>query len=201
MDLKFDPKHIKIDPKHYTLIALIVVFFALGMILGYIVYTPPPDHEVAATPVATPPAGVITATATATPTVIDTVTPLPTEAAPTAAPTETAPQQPNFTAKTYDPEKDKPTKIIELKNNRAQPDTASIKPGNSVLFTITDYTIQSPLTFIMDSYKKDLGKSGAVLVTFNNQGIYKFKVIIPSGDPNIIPREYATGTITVYTVS
>jgi plastocyanin len=199
MDLKIDPKHIKIDPKHYTLIALIVVFFALGMILGYIVYTPTPAYEVAATPTATPPAGVITATPTATPTVKETtVTPVPTDTAPAVTPLK----EPDFTAKSYDPEKDKPTKIIEFKNNRAQPDAVSIKPGNSVLFTITDYTVQSPITFILNSsYEKNLGKSGSVLVTFNNKGIYNFKAIMPSGDPNIIPREYATGTITVWTIS
>ena len=189
---------LKIDPKHYTLIGLIIVFLVFGMIIVYVVNKPAPSEETIATPTATPREEVI-ATPTATPDAVETtVAPTPTE----AEPTETPDKEPDFTVKTYDPETDKPTKTIEFVSNQARPDSASIHPGNSVLFKISDYTLQSPLTLIIDSsYEKNLGKSGAVVVTFNNKGTYGFKAIIPSGDPNIIPKLYAEGTITVWTVS
>ena len=190
---------IKIERKHYTLIALVIVFLLFGAIIGYVVNTPASVEEPVATPTATPIVDEPVATITATPdAVATTVAPTPTE----VEPTETPLLEPDFTATIYNPETDKSTKTIEFTSRGAEPNTLSIRPGNSVLFTITDYTVQSPITFILNSsYEKNLGKSGAVVVTFNNKGTYDFKAIIPSGDPNILPKTYSEGTITVYTIS
>lgn len=194
---------IKIDPKYYTLISLIIVFFAVGLTIGYIISKQVAVEEPPVTPPATPVVDEPVATITATPNGVKTTPPpVPTEVEPTAVPTEAPLQQPDFTVNNYNPSVDKPTRTIEFKNNRAVPDTLSIRPGNSVLFIITDYTIGSPLTLLLDSsYERNLGTSGAVVVTFNNIGTYNFRAIIPSGDPNIIPIQYATGTITVYSIS
>lgn len=194
---------IKIDPKYYTFISLIIVFFAVGLTIGYIISKQAAVEEPPVTTPETPVVDEPVATIMATPDGVETTPPpVPTEVEPTAVPTEPPLQQPDFTVSTYNPSVDKPTRTIEFKNNRAVPDTLSIRPGNSVLFIITDYTIGSPLTLLLDSsYERNLGTSGAVVVTFNNIGTYNFRAIIPSGDPNIIPRQYATGTITVYSIS
>ena len=187
---------LKIDPKHYTLIGLIIVFLVFGMIIVYVVNKPAPSEETIATPTATPREEVI-ATPTATPDAVET-TVAPTETETTATP----PQEPDFTYKTYDPAVDKETRTIEFINNKAQPSSVSIHPGDSVLFKVGDTTStgQSTFTLIIKSEEIKIGKSGAMtLVTFNNKEIYTFKVVIYSDDPNINPFEYGKeGTIAVY---
>lgn len=179
------------DPNNKTLIPLIIIFFIFGIVVGYVAHTPQPQTieknvTVTVTPVPTPP-----------PTLTQTLTPAPTQ---TLTPTATAAQiVSDFVVKIYDPSKDTPTNTIELTSNGANPNTLSIRPENSVLIKITGYSSQSPLTLILNNtYSRNLGTGGAVVVTFNKRGTYNFKAIIPSGDPNILPKTYAEGTIRVY---
>ncbi len=180
------------DPKNKTLIPLIIIFFILGIVVGYVAHKPQTIEKivtVTVTPIPTPPP-----TLTQTPTPTPTLTSTPTA---TVAPTVT-----DFIIKNYDPSKDTPTKTIELTSNGANPSTLSIRPEDTVLIKITGYSLQSPLTLnltsLNTSQERNLGTSGAVVVTFNNKGIYSLKAIIPSPDPNILPKTYAEGTITVY---
>lgn len=177
------------DPKNKTLIPLIIIFFIFGIVVGYVAHKPQTIETivtVTVTPIPTPP-----------PTLTQTPTPTPT---PTSTPTATvAPTVTDFIIKNYDPSKDTPTKTIELTSNGANPNTLSIRPEDTVLIKITGYSLQSPLTLILNAtYSRNLGTGGAVVVTFNKKGIYSLKAIIPSGDPNILPKTYAEGTITVY---
>lgn len=103
-----------------------------------------------------------------------------------------------FIVKSYNPSIDIPSKTIELAGWRANPNTLSIQSADSVLIKITDFSLQYPVTLILNSsYSVNLGTSGAVVVTFYNKGTYSLKAVIPSGDPNILPRTYAEATITV----
>ncbi len=182
------------DPKYKTLIPLIIIFFIFGIVVGYVAHKPQTIEKivtVTVTPIPTP-----------IPTLTQTPTPTPT---PTQTPTSTAIATPaisDFTVKNYDPSTDTPTKTIELTSNGANPSTLSIRSDDSVLIKITGYSLQSPLTLNLTSLnmsqERNLGTSGAVVVTFNNKGIYSLKAIIPSPDPNILPKTYADGTITVY---
>jgi len=167
-------------------IPLIIMFFIFGVVVGYVAHKPETIVKIE-TPVPTP---------TPTPTPIPTPTPTPT---PTETPTPTpTPTISDFTVKNYDPFKDTPTYTIKLRNWRADPDTLTIRPGDTVLIEIADISLSSPMTLILNSYSKNLGISGAVVVTFNNKGRYGLKAIISSTDPTILPRTYAEGTITVY---
>jgi hypothetical protein len=124
------------------------------------------------------------------------VTATPTSTVPTST---AAPTVSDFTVKNYDPAADVPDYIIKLRNWGADPDTLSISPGNTVLIEITDISLPGPLTLILNlSYTRNLGKSGAVVVTFNKRGTYSLKAIIPSDDPSVLPKTYGTGTIAVY---
>jgi len=194
---------IKIKSKHYTLIALVIVFLLFGAIIGYVVNKSANVEEPVVTPPATPVIYETAAATTATPdTVETTVAPTPTQVAPTATP----PQVPDFTHKAYDPAVDKETRTIEFRNNDARPYTISIRPGDSVLFKITDTTStgQSIFTLVITSgnrsEKINIGKSGAMtLFTFNNTGTYTFQAIIEADDPTINPRKYGNeGKIAVY---
>ncbi|MDO9097988.1 MAG: hypothetical protein Q7U60_07690 [Candidatus Methanoperedens sp.] len=178
------------DPKYKTLIPLIIIFFIFGIVVGYVAHKPQTieiekivEKEKIVTVIVTP-------------------SPTPALATPTPTPTPTAIATPaisDFTVKNYEPSKDTPTKTIELTSNGANPSALSIRPGDTVLIKITDYTLQSPLTLILNAtYSRNLGTGGAVVVTFNKKGTYIFKAIIPSSDPNILPKSYADGTITVY---
>jgi hypothetical protein len=181
------PEEIKImDPKNKTLIPLIIIFFIFGVVVGYVAHKPVTIEKIVT----------VTVTPTPTPSPSPTPTPAPT---PTPTPTEAVtPSVSNFTVKDYyDPSKDIPTYTIQLNNRRANPETLTIRPGDTVLIKITDYTLSSSLTLILNSYSKDLGKSGAVFITFNKIGAYSYKAVIPSGDPNILPETYAKGTISV----
>lgn len=177
------------DPKNKTLIPLIIIFFIFGIVVGYAAHKPQTieiekivekEKIVTVTVTVTPaPAPIVTATATAT--------------------AIATPAISDFTVKNYDSSKDTPTKTIELTSNGANPSTLSIRPEDSVLIEITSYSSQSPLTLILNNtYSRNLGTGGAVVVTFNKKGTYSFKAIISSDDPNILPKSYADGTITVY---
>ncbi len=162
-----------------ALYPLIVVFFILGLVIGYAIHEPGTiekiqnvERIVTATPVTTSPGA----------------TPSPT---PTESPTPAA-IAPDFTVKEYyDPTKDKVTVTMELVNRATNPESVRIKAGETVLIKITDSSLQYRLTLILNSsYTKNLGTSGAVVVTFNKKGSYSVKAIIPSSDPSIIPRVY-----------
>ncbi len=172
---------VKIMDAKKALYPLIVVFFILGLVIGYAIHKPETIEKIqyvdrivttTATPVTTSP----TATASAT---------LPGSPAATAI-------TPDFTVKNYDPSKDKPTVTMELANMAVNPNSVSIHVGDIVLIKITDIYLQSPgLTLILNtSYKKNLGTMGAVVVTFNNKGTYRVQAEIPSGDPTILPKVY-----------
>ncbi len=173
------------DPKYKTLIPLIIISFILGAALGYTAYQPRVVY--------------INQTVEKIVTVTVTVAPTPT---PTLSPTLTPSATPalqDFTVKIYEPSIDIPTKTIAFDNNRANPSDLSIKPGDIVLFKITDYTASRMTLILNESIISEVlsYSGGAVVVTFNNKGTYRFKAIIPSGDPNILPRTYAEGIVTV----
>lgn len=177
------------ESKYKTLIPLIIIFFILGAVLGYVAHKPNTIE------IEKPVERIVYQYVTVTP------TPTPVVTAATSTPTET-PVISDFTVKNYDPSKDTPTKTIELTSNGANPGTLSIRPVDSVLIKITGYSLQSSLTLNLTSLnmsqERNLGTSGAAIVTFNKKGSYSFKAIIPSDDPNILPKTYAEGTITVY---
>ena len=165
------------DSKDSTFYPLIALFFILGLVIGYAIHKPETVQKIqyidrpveniveVTTPLSTPPAS--TAAATATP-------------------------APDFTIRNYDPSIDKPTMTIELVNWRANPEVVTIRVGETVLIKIMDYTLQSPMTLVLNSsFKENLGKSGAKMITFNKKGTYNFITIIPSSDPSILPRTYA----------
>jgi len=171
------------DPKYKTLIPLIIVFFVFGVAVGYAVHKPETieKFEYVNQTVEKIVEKIIEVTVTPTPTPTPIVTPA----------------LPDFTVKNYEPSKDIPTKTIELTTRGAAPGTVSVRPGETVLIKVV--TPQNPVTLILNAtYSRNLGTSGAVVVTFNNKGMYSFKAVIPSGDPNILPTTYAEGTITVY---
>jgi len=179
------------ESKYKTLIPLIIIFFIAGVAIGYVAHKPVTIEKivtVTVTPIPTP-------TPTTTP--ITTLTPIST---PIPTPTATAtPAVSDFTVRNYDPKTDTPTKTIDLTNNGANPSIVSVHPGEAVLIRITGYSSQSPLTLILNStYSRNLGTSGAVIVTFNAKGSYSFNAAVPSSDPNVLSRSYAEGTITVY---
>jgi len=179
-----------IDPKNNkTLIPLIIIFFILGVVVGYVAHKSVTIEKIVT----------VNVTVTPTPTPAPTQTPIPTPT-PTPTPTPIAtPVVSDFTVKDYyDPSKETPTYTVQLRNRGVDPNTLSIRQGESVLIKITDSSLLSPLTIYLNSSPiKDLGVSGAAFVTFNNKGIYSLKAMYRSGDPNIISQTYAEGTITV----
>ena len=163
-----------------ALYPLIVVFFILGLVIGYAIHKPETIEKIQYVD------RIVTATATPV-TTSPTATTSPTS---TESPTATA-IAPDFTVKNYDSSKDKPTVTMELANMAVNPNSVSIHVGDTVLIKITDIYLQSRLTLILNnSYKKDLGTMGAVVVTFNNNGTYRVQAEIPSGDPTIFPKVY-----------
>lgn len=177
------------DAQYNKLIPIIIIVFILGVAVGYAVHKP----EIQYINKTIEKTVVVTVTPTSTPTLTQTLTP-------TLSPTPTAtPTVSDFTVKVYNPSTDMPTKTIEFVAGHAQPDSMSVRMDDIVLIKITSYPYQSPLTLILNNtYSKDLGTSGAVIVNFNNKGTYSFKGIISSDDPNILPLTYGEGTITVY---
>lgn len=174
------------DPKNKTLIPLIIIAFVFGAVIGYLAHQPETIQKTVEKPVYV----------NRTIEVVKEVTVTPAQTTPAPTPT---PEIQDFTVKNYDQSKDRPSYTIELTNWRANPNTLFNHPGDSVLIKITDTSLDSPMTLIINkTYTKNLGTSGAVFVTFNKKGTYDFKSIIPSSDPTIIPRTYAEGKITVY---
>jgi hypothetical protein len=175
------------DPRNKTSI-LFILFFIFGLLVGYVAHKPETIEKIEyinqtiEVPKIVEKIVEVTVTSTSTP---------------IATPTNTSGIS-DFTVKNYGPSLDTPAQTIELKNWRASPSTLSIRSGDTVLIKIADYTLMSPMTLILNNtYNRNLGTSGAVVVTFNKKGIYNLKAIIPSSDPYIIPRTYAEGIITV----
>jgi hypothetical protein len=175
------------ESKYKTLIPLIIIFFVVGVAVGYVAHKPKTIE------IEKPVEKIIYQNNTVYVTV--TPTPIVTATATAIAP----PLISDFTVRNYDSSTDTPTKTIELVNRRANPNEMTIHSNDTVLIKITDYSLTSHLTLILNStYSRDLGTGGAVVITFNNKGIYTFKAVIPSSNPNILPWAYGEGTITVY---
>lgn len=179
------------DSKERTFYSLIILFFVIGLVIGYLIHQPETDIRY------------INNTIEVTkelPTVVGTigeVTAAPTAAATTSAPTSTP--VPDFEVTIYNPEKDKPLQTIELVNWKAMPDYVSMHPGETVLIKVVNYPdYQDPPKFIMGSYERKLGTSGMIVIKFNNRGTYDYTAIIPNTDPSISPVTYAKGSIKVY---
>ncbi len=177
------------DPKNKIYIPLIIIFFIFGVVIGYVAHKPATIEKPVY--INTTIEKVVEKIVEVTPTL--TATP----AVPTPAPTAT-PEVPDFTVKIWDPSRDNPKYTVLLDNHAANPDTLSIRPGDMILIRITDNFLSNPLTLNLSSYTRNLGTAGAVVVTFNKTGTYRFQAIIPSRDPHVLPAEYARGTITVY---
>ncbi len=181
------------DPKNNMLYPLIILFFLLGIVVGYVIHKPETRIEYVNKTIG------VESTPTIIPTIKEVektvyVTATPTYMAPAATTVVTA----NFSVKVYNPDTDRPTNTMVLTNYRFNPQTLSIPPGSTVLVQVSDYTLQSPLILTLDSYEKSLGTGGAVVVTFNKKGTYNLKAVISSGDPNIIPQTYGEAVVTVY---
>lgn len=172
------------EPKDGTFYPLIILFFILGLVIGYVIHQPGTEIRYINNTIEVPMVVEKKAETTAAPT------------ATTPAPTST--QVPAFEVRIYDLEKDKPTETIELINWKAMPDQISIRPGQTVLFKVLDYPSRAPPNFIMGSYERKLGTAGMIVATFNKIGTYDFRVVIPSDNPGTLPTEYAKGSIRVY---
>ncbi len=187
------------EPKYKTLIPLIVIFFIIGVVVGYVAHMP------ATIEIEKPVEKIIYQNNT----VYVTVTPTPAPVTATAAPTAT-PAISDFTVRNYNPSTDFPTATIQLTSKGADPSSVSIHQGNTVLIQVSYYySSLSPLILYLNvtpvpeileyaAYSQNLGTSGAVVVTFNKKGSYSLKAVISPGDPNVIPRTYAEGTVVVY---
>jgi hypothetical protein len=174
------------ESKDSTFYPLIVLFFVLGLVIGYVIHQPETQIKYINNTIEVP-------------TIVEKtvgVTASPTSTAQTPTPTST--QVPDFEVKIYDPEKDKPTKTIEINNWQAVPDQMSIRPGQTVLFQVVNYPQRAPPNFIMGSYERKLGTAGQIVITFNKIGTYDFRVVIPSDNPGSLPTEYAKGSIRIY---
>lgn len=175
------------DSKNNTLYPLIILFFLLGIVVGYVIHKPETRIEYVNK----------TIEVESTPTIKEVETIVYVTATPTyVAPAATAVVA-NFSVKVYNPDTDRPTSTMELTNQRFNPQTLSVHTGDTVLVKISDSSLQSPLIFILDSYEKSLGTGGAVVVTFNKKGTYNLKAVIPSGDPNATPRSYGEAVVSV----
>ncbi len=176
------------DSKNNTLYPLIILFFLLGIVVGYVIHKPETRIEYVNK----------TIQVESTPTIKEVENIVYVTAAPTYVAPAASAVMANFSVKGYNPDTDKPTNTMELINRRFNPQTLYIPTGSTVLIRISDYSLQSPLTLILDSYEKSLGTSGAVVVTFNKMGIYNVKAVISSGDPNVTPQTYGEAVVTVY---
>ncbi|MDD5473552.1 MAG: hypothetical protein PHU34_05315 [Candidatus Methanoperedens sp.] len=180
------------DPKYKTLIPLVVIFFIIGIAVGYAAHKPRTIEKIEYVENKT----IVTVTVTVTPIPSQTLTPALTPISTAAA----TPGISNFTIKNYDPSTDTPTKTMVFQTNYViEPNQVSIRSGESVLIKITEWSLPFSLTLVLNnSYQKYLGGSGSAFVTFNKKGTYSVEGIIPSDDPSVKPKTYATGTITVY---
>jgi hypothetical protein len=175
------------ESKERTFYSLIILFFVIGLVIGYMMHQPETEIRYINNTIEVP---------KEVPKVVETiveVSPTSTTSAPTSTPV------PDFEVKIFDPEKDKPAQTIELVNWKAMPDDASMHPGETVLIKVVNYPdYQEKPKFIMGSYEKVLGTSGMIVIKFNNRGTYDFTVIIPNNDPSINPVTYAKGSIKIY---
>ncbi|MBU3966986.1 MAG: hypothetical protein KKG76_06405 [Euryarchaeota archaeon] len=171
------------DSKFYP---LIVLFFILGLVIGYVIHQPETEIKYINNTIEVP--KIVEK--------IVEVTASPASTAQTPAPTST--QVPDFEVKIYDPEKDKPAQTIEIINWQAMPNKISIPLGNTVLIKVVNYPDRPKPEFIMGSYKQILGTAGQIVVKFNKIGNYDFRVVISSDNPGTLPTEYAKGSIRVY---
>ena len=172
------------ESKDITFYPLILLFFVLGLVIGYVIHQPETEIKYINNTIEVP---IIVEK-------IAEVTSSPTSNVPTPAST----QVPDFEIKIYDPEKDQPTTTIELINWKAMPDQIRIRPGQTVLFKVVNYPQRDPPNFIMGSYERKLGTAGQIVAKFNKIGNYDFRVVIPSDNPDTLPTEYAKGSIRVY---
>jgi hypothetical protein len=176
------------DPKNKNYLPLFMILFILGVVVGYVLHQPTTTEKTVYINRTIETTVEKTVTATATPASTATITPTLTE----------TPQIPDFTVKIWNPDTDHPTYTIQLRNQKVDPNTLSINQGDTVLVKIADVSVFSPIELIVNSsYTQNLGTSGAAVITFNNKGIYSLDAIIPSGDPNVFPRIYGHGMITV----
>ncbi len=173
------------EQKDSTFYPLIILFFILGLVMGYVIHQPGTEIRYINNTIEVPKVETIVETTASS-----------TSTASTPAPTST--QVPDFEVKIYEPGKDKPAQTIELVNWQAMPDQISIRPGQIVLIKVVNYPEQSPPRFIMDTYERKLGTSGMIVITFNKTGTFNYQVIIPNEDPSILPKIYAKGSIRVY---
>ncbi len=172
------------DLKDNTFYPLVILFFILGLVIGYAIHRPETVQKIQY--VDRPVEKIVEVTTT------------PVSASPTSTAVSTVTPAPDFIIKElYDPVKDKPTATIKLENWRAVPAMVSVSQGDTVLIGISTSSIPGTITLILNSYQRNLGTNGAAFITFNKKGTYVFKAIIPSGDPNILNTTYAEGTIKV----
>lgn len=174
------------ESKDSTFYPLIILFFILGLVIGYVIHQPETEIKYINNTIEVP--KIVEK--------IVEVTTSPTSTATTPEPTST--QVPDFEVKIYDPIKDKPAETIEIVNWQAMPDRISIPLGGTVLIKVINYPDRPKPEFIMGPYKQILGTAGQIVVKFNKKDIFNYKVIIPNEDPNILPSTYAEGSIRVY---
>lgn len=179
------------ESKERTFYSLIILFFVIGLVIGYMMHQPGTEIRYINNTIEIPTVVEKIVEVTASPT--SPTSPTSTTPAPTSTPV------PDFEVKIFDPEKDKPAQTIELVNWKAMPDYVSMRPGETVLIKVVNYPdYQEKPKFIMGSYEKILGTSGMIVIKFNNRGTYDFTVIIPNNDPSINPVTYAKGSINIY---
>ena len=150
------------ESKYKTLIPLIIIFFIVGVVVGYVAHIPRTIEIEKPVEKIVYQNNTVYVTVTPTPAPIVTVTPIA---------TSTATAISDFTVKNYDPSTDTPTMTIQLVNNRANPNEIHVHVGETVLIKITDVSLTSPLTLFLNSaYSMNMGTSGAAFITFNNKG-------------------------------
>lgn len=178
------------ESKERTFYSLIILFFVIGLVTGYLIHQPGTEVRYINNTIEVP---------KEIPKIVETIGEVTAAPTPAATPRPTSTPVPDFEVKIYDAEKDKPAKTIELVNWKATPDDVSIHPGDSILIKVVNYpsSLDIPI-FILGSYQKILGNSGMIVIKFNNSGTYDFTVVVSSKDPNVIPRQYAKGTIRVF---
>ncbi len=174
------------ESKDITFYPLILLFFVLGLVIGYVIHQPETEIKYINNTIEVPKIVENSLEGTGT----------PTSTATTPAPTST--QIPDFEVKIYDPAKDKPSETIEITNWQAIPSEISIPLRNTILIKVVYYPDRPAPYFIMGSYNEKLGTAGQIVVKFNKKGTFNYKVIIPNEDPNINPMTYAEGSIRVY---
>lgn len=189
------------DPKNKTLIPLIIIFFVVGIAVGYVAHKPVTIEK----PVEVE--KIVTVTVTVTP------TPAPATPTPTPTPTPiTTPSVSDFTVKDfYNPDTDIPCYgcIITVEGYyTVNPTGLSIHPGQSVLIKTSQSFPEKLWLALYDTancspclppYQKYLGSSGAAFITFNNKGTYSFKTETRSSEQGVLPTPFTTNTtITVY---